>query len=119
MLPLLRYARVTNNTMFFSRGAVVQILARYHVIGGIVLVKSIYNDVERAIAVNNLELLPEDYNPHMADSTEDTAPAALQEVTSSRFYSGTRPLWIDSAMWATADDAAAMLGNESSPSVQE
>ena len=53
MLPLLRYARVTNNTMFFSRDAIVQILARYHAIGGIVLVKSIYNDVERAIAVSS------------------------------------------------------------------
>lgn len=118
MLPILRYARVTNNTIFFSRGAIVQILARYHAIGGIVLVKSIYNDVERAIAVSSLELLPEDYNPHLAGSTEDTAPAALQEVTSSRFYSGTRPSWIASAMWATADDAADMLGDESSPSVQ-
>ena len=119
MLPLLRYARVTSGTMFFSRGAVVQILARYHAIGGIVLVKSIYNDVERAIAVRSLELLPEDYNPHMADSTEDTAPAALQEVTSSRFYPETRPSWIELSTWRTADRAAAMLGNESSPSVQE
>ena len=119
MLPLLRYARVTNNTVFFSRGAVVQILARYHGIGGIVIVKSIYNDVERAIAVSSLELLPEDYNPHMADSTEDTAPAALQEVTSSGFYSGTRPSWVELSTWGTADDAAAMLGNVSSPSVQE
>lgn len=118
MLPLLRYARVTNNTMFFSRDAIVQILARYHAIGGIVLVKSIYNDVERAIAVSSLELLPEDYNPHLADSTEDTAPAALQEVTSPRFYSGTRPSWIEVSTWRTADDAYAMLGSESSPSVQ-
>lgn len=119
MLPLLRYARVISGTASFSRGAVVQILGRYHAIGGLVLVKSIYNDVEGAIAVNNLELLPEDYNPHMADSTEDTAPAVLQEVTSPRFYPETRLSWIELSTWATADDAAAMLGDESSPSVQE
>lgn len=119
MLPLLRYARVTSGTTFFSRGAIVQILARYHAIGGIVLVKSVYNDVERAIAVSSLELLPEDYNPHMADSTEDTTPAALQEVTPARFYPETRPSWIELSTWRTANDADAMLGNESSPSVQE